>query len=112
MPSTVPTEPPEELLRAVMACDIPLPSLVPACRSATDNEQENDELVQLISRTVAAMGYPKMVHLLGQAVMQAPNNTPSSPTVRPVVRLRVCLVKILLMDVYLCTYMMFSLVEK
>ena len=94
MPANVPSRSPPELLRMVMARDIRLSSLVPACGIVADNEQEHDETVRLVSRTLAAMGYPKLVHELGQAVeqvdvIQAPDHLKDVPIVRPVVRLRV-----------------------
>ncbi|KAF8591711.1 DNA/RNA polymerase [Ramaria rubella] len=84
---------PVELLRMAMARDIPLISLVPACRVVSNNEVEQDELLRLISRTVASMGYPKLVHEFGQAaegvdVVDAPDHLKNVPTIKPVVRLR------------------------
>jgi hypothetical protein len=78
----------------VMARDIPLVSLIPACASVAENEHEQDELLRLISRTVAAMGYPRLVHELSQAVeevdvIQVPDHLKDVPPVKPVVRLRV-----------------------
>ena len=94
MPVNVVSRSPVELLRMVMARDIPFTSLVLACAAAAENEREQDELLRLISRTVAAMGYPKLVHELGQAVeevdvIQAPDHFQAVPPVKPVVRLRV-----------------------
>jgi DNA-directed RNA polymerase, mitochondrial len=99
MPVNVPSRSPVDLVRMAMARDIPLVSLVPACGVVAGNEQEQDELLRLISRTVAAMGYPKLVHELGQAVeevdvLQAPDHLKDVPQVKPVVRLRVSLCSI------------------
>ncbi|KAF8578733.1 DNA/RNA polymerase [Ramaria rubella] len=84
---------PVELLRMAIARDIPLISLVPASRVVSDNEVEQDELLRLISRTVASMGYPKLLHEFGQAaegadVVDAPDHLQDVPTIKPVVRLR------------------------
>jgi hypothetical protein len=78
----------------IMARDISLSSLVPACGFIADSEQEHNDTVRLISRTLAAMGYPKLVHEFGQAaeqveVIQGPVHLKDVPSVRPVVRLRV-----------------------
>lgn len=94
MPVNVVSRSPVELLRMVMARDIPLTSLVPACGLVVENKQEQDELLRLISRTVAAMGYPRLVHELSKAVdevdvIQAPDHLKDVPSVNPVVRLRV-----------------------
>lgn len=83
-----------DLIRMVMSRDIPLTSLVPACGTVAENEHEQDELLRLISRTVAAMGYPKLVHELSQAakdgdIIQTPDHLKDVPVVKPVVRLRV-----------------------
>ncbi|KAF8482192.1 hypothetical protein JB92DRAFT_3085829 [Gautieria morchelliformis] len=90
---SVPYRSPVELLRMVIAHDIPLVSLIPACASVAEDEHEKDELLRLISRTVAAMGHPRLVHELSQAVeevhvIQAPDHLKDVPPVKPVVRLR------------------------
>ncbi|KAF8520293.1 hypothetical protein JB92DRAFT_2828183 [Gautieria morchelliformis] len=86
---SVPYRSPVELLRMVIAHDIPLVSLIPACASVAEDEHEKDELLRLISRTVAAMGYPRRVHELSQAVeevhvIQAPDHLKDVPPVKPV----------------------------
>lgn len=100
MPVNVPSRTPVDLLRMVMARGIPLVSLVPACGVVAENEREQDELLRLISRTVAAMGHPKLVHELSQAVeavdaIQASDHLKDVSQVKPVVRLRVSLRSVL-----------------
>ncbi|KAF8519384.1 DNA/RNA polymerase [Hysterangium stoloniferum] len=65
---------PEDAVRMVLNRGIPLPSLIPHCSLVAEDEQEQEELVRLISRTVASMGLPLLVQELTQVRREAVEN--------------------------------------
>lgn len=84
-----------DLVELIRARNISLPSLLPYCSMVTTNEEEQDELVRYISRAIAAMGLPKLVHEFTRAVYDVEGAVAGAraatalPEVRPVMRLRV-----------------------
>lgn len=77
----------------ILARDIPLESLLPFCSLVVQDEQEQNELIRLISRGLAASGHPQLVHEFTQAADDVEaiqlEHTDNSPDIRPVLRLRV-----------------------
>ncbi|GJJ10389.1 hypothetical protein Clacol_004615 [Clathrus columnatus] len=89
--SNVESQSPEELVRMILARDIPLASLLPCCSLVAQDEKEQNELIRLISRGLAANGHPHLVHEFTQAaddVEAIQMERSELPVVRPVLRLR------------------------
>lgn len=85
-----------ELIEMIRGRGIHLPSLLPYCSLVTTDKTDQDGLVTFISRSIATMGMPRLVHEFTRAVHEVEGTAIGStlaavaPDVRPVMRLKVC----------------------